>query len=83
MPSKAPKLLRLASTSSFMSVNSAVAGPPTPGKVHYAGDRSIAEFVIQGDVGQGAYGLVKRGREVMADGSYGVSRGFLLANPTR
>lgn len=48
-------------------------GPPTPGKVHYAGDRSIAEFVIQGDVGQGAYGLVKRGREVMADGSYGVS----------
>lgn len=67
-----PKLLRLASTSSFMSVNSVVVGPPTPGKVHYAGDRSISEFVLQGDVGRGAYGLVKRGREVMADGSYGV-----------
>lgn len=66
-----PKLLRLASTSSFMSVNSVVVGPPTPGKVHYAGDRSISEFVLQGDVGRGAYGLVKRGREVMADGSYG------------
>ncbi|KAG8852923.1 hypothetical protein FRB91_005691 [Serendipita sp. 411] len=54
-----------------MSVHSAVAAPPTPGKVHYTGDRSIAEFVIQGDVGRGAYGLVKRGREVMEDGSYG------------
>lgn len=72
MASKVPKLLRLASTSSFMSVNSTIANPPTPGKVHYAGERSIAEFVIQGDVGQGAYGLVKRGREVMPDGSYGV-----------
>jgi hypothetical protein len=83
MPSRAPKLLRLASTSSFMSVNSAITGPPTPGKVHYAGDRSISEFVIQGDVGQGAYGLVKRGREVMSDGSYGVSRRFLLASLAR
>jgi hypothetical protein len=68
-----PKLLRLASASSFMSVTSAVAVPPTPGKVHYIGDRSIGEYVIQGDVGRGAYGLVKRGREVMSDGSYGVS----------
>ena len=57
-----------------MSVNSVVVGPPTPGKVYYAGDRSISEFVLQGDVGRGAYGLVKRGREVMADGSYGVRR---------
>lgn len=67
----APKLLRLASTSSFMSINSVLVGPPTPGRVQYAGDRSISEFVLQGDVGKGAYGLVKRGREVMADGSYG------------
>jgi protein-serine/threonine kinase len=67
-----PKLLRLASTSSFMSVSSVLVGPPTPGRVQYAGDRSISEFVLQGDVGRGAYGLVKRGREVMADGSYGV-----------
>lgn len=75
---KAPMLLRLPSTSSFVSVSSAIAPPPTPGKVHYAGDRSIAEFVIQGDVGRGAYGLVKRGREVLADGSYGVSLVFPL-----
>jgi len=73
-----PKLLRLASTSSFMSVHSAVVGPPTPGQVHYVGDKSISEFVLQGDVGRGAYGLVKRGREVMADRSYGVGLSSLF-----
>ncbi|CAG7847106.1 SubName: Full=Related to serine/threonine-protein kinase {ECO:0000313/EMBL:CCA69109.1} [Serendipita indica DSM 11827] len=67
----APKLLRLASTSSFMSVNSAIAAPPTPGVSHYTGDRSIAEFVVKGEIGRGAYGLVKRGHEVMSDGSWG------------
>ena len=40
------------------------------------GERSISEFVIQGDVGRSAYGLVKRGREVMNNGSYGVSSGL-------
>jgi protein-serine/threonine kinase len=75
-----PRLLRLNSTSSFMSLASTVAtAPPTPaagpGTAHagdYLGERSISEFVIQGDVGRGAYGLVKRGREVMSNGSYGV-----------
>jgi len=75
-----PRLLRLNSTSSFVSLASTVAtAPPTPaagpGTAHeggYLGERSISEFVIQGDVGRGAYGLVKRGREVMSNGSYGV-----------
>ena len=80
---RAPRLLRLNSTSSFMSLASTVAtAPPTPAGGpgtgtalggDYLGERSISEFVIQGDVGRGAYGLVKRGREVMSNGSYGVS----------
>ena len=71
-----------------MSVHSAVAAPPTPGVSHYTGERSIAEFVVKGqsharvsplisyriagEIGRGAYGLVKRGHEVMSDGSWGV-----------
>ena len=78
---QSPRLLRLNSTSSFASLASTVAtAPPTPAASagagqagDYLGERSISEFVIQGDVGRGAYGLVKRGREVMSDGSYGVS----------
>ena len=83
---RAPRLLRLNSTSSFMSLASTVAtAPPTPAggpgsgtaqASDYLGERSISEFVIQGDVGRGAYGLVKRGREVMSNGSYGVSSLF-------
>ena len=81
---RSPRLLRLNSTSSFVSLASTVAtAPPTPaagGAVgqggDYIGERSISEFVIQGDVGRGAYGLVKRGREVLSSGSYGVSPGL-------
>ena len=81
---RSPRLLRLNSTSSFMSLASTVAtAPPTPAAApapgharDYLGERSISEFVIQGDVGRGAYGLVKRGREVMVDGSYAVSPFF-------
>ena len=85
---RSPRLLRLNSTSSFMSLASTVAtAPPTPAGGpgtgtalggDYLGERSISEFVIQGDVGRGAYGLVKRGREVMSNGSYGVSFLFNL-----
>ena len=83
---RSPRLLRLNSTSSFISLASTVAtAPPTPAAGgaaaqanDYLGERSISEFVIQGDVGRGAYGLVKRGREVMSNGSYGVSFGLSL-----
>jgi hypothetical protein len=65
-----------------MSLASTVAtAPSTPAArplADYLGERSISEFVIQGDVGRGAYGLVKRGREVMSDGSYGVSPLFFF-----
>lgn len=37
-----------------------------------AGGRSVDDFVILGEAGRGAYGLVKRVREKMPDGSLGV-----------
>jgi protein-serine/threonine kinase len=48
-------------------------GPtPCPERESYLGNRSISEFSIDGEIGRGAYGLVKRGREIQADGSLGV-----------
>ena len=52
-------------------------GPPdTSEKETFLGGRSISEFVIEGDVGRGAYGLVKRAREMNLDGTMGVSMIF-------
>lgn len=50
-------------------------GPPTPSvdKTPSVGERSISEFVIEGEIGRGAYGLVKRAREMNLDGTLGVS----------
>jgi len=38
-----------------------------------SGGRSVNDFVITGEAGRGAYGLVKRVREKLPDGSLGVS----------
>ncbi len=67
------KLVRSGSAASFLSVASS-AGPPTPGvdKAPTVGERSISEFVIEREIGRGAYGLVKRAREMQDDGSLGV-----------
>jgi serine/threonine protein kinase len=35
------------------------------------GERKISEFVIEKEIGRGAYGLVKRAREIQEDGSLG------------
>ncbi|KAF7347788.1 hypothetical protein MVEN_01536300 [Mycena venus] len=37
----------------------------------FLGGRDISEFVIEGEIGRGAYGLVKRARETCKDGSLG------------
>jgi protein-serine/threonine kinase len=78
-PVIAPSLERANSTSSFLSVATSV-GPPSPraGKESFLDGRSISEFFIEGDIGRGAYGLVKRAREINKDGSLGV-RAFSLA----
>ncbi|KAI0094656.1 kinase-like domain-containing protein [Irpex rosettiformis] len=71
-PTTPQKLVRANSAASFLSVASST-GPPTPGidKTPSVGERSISEFVIEGEIGRGAYGLVKRAREMNLDGSSG------------
>ncbi|KAF5377472.1 hypothetical protein D9615_005360 [Tricholomella constricta] len=62
------------SSSSFLSV-AASTRPPSPTiekeTGSFLGGRTISDFVIDGEIGRGAYGLVKRAREVRADGSTG------------
>ena len=71
-PMLAPSLQRAGSGSSLLSMASSTS-PPTPSeKESFLGGRSISEFAIDGEIGRGAYGLVKRGREIQADGSLGV-----------
>jgi protein-serine/threonine kinase len=72
-PMLAPSLHRAGSMSSFLSAADSVE-PPTPfsERESFLGNRSISDFVIEGEIGRGAYGLVKRGREIQADGSLGV-----------
>lgn len=66
-------LVRANSAASYLSVASSV-GPPPPNSEnsHTAGERSISEFVIEKEIGRGAYGLVKRAREMTSDGTLGV-----------
>ena len=72
-PLLAPSLQRAGSTSSFLS-NAVSTGPPTPSPEpeSFLGGRSISDFAIDSEIGRGAYGLVKRGREIRPDGSLGV-----------
>ncbi|GBE78281.1 kinase-like protein [Sparassis crispa] len=72
-PPNAPqKLVRTNSSRSFLSVASST-GPPTPSSeaVEQLSERSISEFVVEKEIGRGAYGLVKRAREMQDDGTLG------------
>lgn len=75
-PPVAPqKLIRSGSTASLLSLDTSTR-PPTPSSsiiTQTSNERSISEFVIQGEIGRGAYGLVKKAREMKADGRLGVS----------
>ena len=75
-PPVAPqKLIRSGSTASLLSLDTSTR-PPTPSAsiiTQTSSERSISEFVIQGEIGRGAYGLVKKAREMKADGKLGVS----------
>lgn len=69
---------RANSNSSFISVAST--RPPSPtSQESFLGNRNISEFEIEGEIGRGAYGLVKRAREKLSDGSLGV-RTFLITS---
>ncbi|TCD71486.1 hypothetical protein EIP91_008866 [Steccherinum ochraceum] len=71
-PTAPQKLVRANSAASFLSVASS-AGPPTPNEeeIPSSTERSISEFVVEREIGRGAYGLVKRAREMNVDGTLG------------
>lgn len=70
-PMLSENLKRTPSSGSLLSNHSAL--PPSPDEQGFLGGRNISEFVIEGEIGRGAYGLVKRAREIQGDGSLGVS----------
>lgn len=76
-PVPPPKFVRSGSTASFLSTASSVSAP-TPSEAttptEETAGRSIAEFAVQGEIGRGAYGLVKKAREILPDGKLGVRR---------
>lgn len=77
LPVPPPKLMRSGSTASYLSSASSVCAPSVsepPSPTGEATGRSISEFAIQGEIGRGAYGLVKKAREILPDGNLGVRR---------
>ncbi|THH19855.1 hypothetical protein EW146_g1381 [Bondarzewia mesenterica] len=72
IPVAQPKLIRSGSSASLLSIAQSTA-PPTPTGIltPSSAERDISEFVVQGEIGRGAYGLVKKAREMKADGTLG------------
>ncbi|KAF9069070.1 kinase-like domain-containing protein [Rhodocollybia butyracea] len=68
-PNYLTALQRANSNNSFVSVASTRA--PSPNQQSFLGNRNISEFEIEGEIGRGAYGLVKKAREKCEDGSLG------------
>ena len=79
-PPTTTRLVRTNSVTSFLSVASAGAPTPNSEPNAFLTERSISEFVIEREIGRGAYGLVKRAREMQLDGTSGVS--VLFSRPT-
>ncbi|KAF9455832.1 kinase-like domain-containing protein, partial [Collybia nuda] len=76
-PSSPPPILpqslrRTNSSGSFISIAASTRAPsPAHEKESFLGGRNISDFVIDGEIGRGAYGLVKRAREIHADRTTG------------
>ncbi|KAF9270264.1 kinase-like protein [Marasmius fiardii PR-910] len=67
-----PNLVRVGSTSSLLSTAASTRAPsPSNDEQSFLGSKRISDFHIEGEIGRGAYGLVKRGREIKPDGSLG------------
>jgi len=65
-------LRRTPSSGSILNyAESARAPTPSSEPQSFLGGRTISEYVIEGEMGRGAYGLVKRAREILSDGSLG------------
>ncbi|TEB34995.1 hypothetical protein FA13DRAFT_1428530 [Coprinellus micaceus] len=65
-------LKRTPSSGSVLSAASTRPPSPTSEGQSFLGGRNISDYEIEGEIGRGAYGLVKRAREVLEDGSLGV-----------
>jgi len=70
-PPATTRLVRTNSATSFLSVASVGAPNPNSEPNAFLTERSISEFVIEREIGRGAYGLVKRAREMQLDGTSG------------
>ncbi|KAF8912708.1 kinase-like domain-containing protein, partial [Gymnopilus junonius] len=64
-------LRRTPSSGSVLSSVSTRAPTPSAESQPFLGGRNISEYLIEGEIGRGAYGLVKRAREFLPDGSVG------------
>jgi protein-serine/threonine kinase len=72
-PMLSENLRRTPSSGSILSNASTRAPSPLSEHQGFLGGRNISEFLVEGEIGRGAYGLVKRAREFLPDGSLGVS----------
>jgi len=73
-PMLSDNLRRTPSSASILSNTSTRAPSPSSENQSFLGGRNISEYLIEGEIGRGAYGLVKRAREISSDGSLGVSK---------
>ncbi|KAK1234655.1 serine/threonine protein kinase [Marasmius sp. AFHP31] len=53
------------------TIDSSHHGPSSTDQESFLGSKRISDFHIEGEIGRGAYGIVKRGREIQSDGSLG------------
>ncbi|KAL0072019.1 serine/threonine protein kinase [Marasmius tenuissimus] len=66
-----PNFQRAGSASSLLSAAASTRAPSPTNQESFLGSKRISDFHIEGEIGRGAYGLVKRGREMQPDGSLG------------
>jgi hypothetical protein len=73
-PPTMPTILHRSGSTGSMLSSVASTCPPTPAREASSlpDVKTISDFLIEGEIGRGAYGLVKRAREYKTDGSLGV-----------
>ena len=60
------------SSSAISTAQSTRAPSPSTEEQSFLGEKQITDFALESEIGRGAYGLVKRGREILKDGTLGV-----------
>ncbi|KAG0708906.1 kinase-like protein [Suillus ampliporus] len=72
-PPMMPRILHRSGSTGSLLCSDASTGPPTPAPeaTSLPDVKTISDFFIEGEIGRGAYGLVKRAREYKTDGSLG------------